>query len=136
MIEVAEAMATGWERAPQRELQRSAARRIGSNGSATSLSTPATLAVRRSGPTDHSHLGGPGDLMHPGGSLEPEAMSVVDPLRPGVIRDNARAQRFYDRHGFRIEGATRVHEVTGASAMRMVRRSRATDRSRGRRGPA
>ncbi|HZW43677.1 MAG TPA: GNAT family N-acetyltransferase [Dermatophilaceae bacterium] len=45
-----------------------------------------------------------------------------------VVSDNARAQRFYDRHGFRIEGATRVHEVTGASEMRMVRRSRATDR--------
>jgi len=45
-----------------------------------------------------------------------------------VVADNARAQRFYDRHGFRTEGATRVHEVTGASEMRMVRRSRATDR--------
>jgi len=45
-----------------------------------------------------------------------------------VVADNARAHRFYDRHGFRTEGATRVHEVTGASEMRMVRRSRATDR--------
>src|SRR5680860_188804 len=108
MIEVAEAMATGWERAPQRELQRSAARRIGSNGSATSLSTPATLAVRRSGPTDHSHLGGPGDLMHPGGSLDPEAMSVVEPLRPGVIRD--------DPHSHVPVAGRRLHQVVSHSA--------------------
>src|SRR5665647_339866 len=112
MIEVAEAMATGWERAPQRERQRSAARRIGSNWSATSLSTADTLAVGRSVPTDHSHLECTGDLLRPGGALDPEAVSVIEPLRPGVLRgdpqgqvpvaaENARAQRFYDRHGFR-----------------------------------
>lgn len=45
-----------------------------------------------------------------------------------VLAENARAQRFYDRHGFRIEGATRTHEVAGAPELRMVRRSRAADR--------
>jgi len=45
-----------------------------------------------------------------------------------VLAENARAQRFYDRHGFRIEGATRMHEVTGVPEMRMVRRSRAAER--------
>jgi ribosomal protein S18 acetylase RimI-like enzyme len=45
-----------------------------------------------------------------------------------VLADNARAQGFYGRHGFRIEGATKVHEGTGASEMRMVRRSGAADR--------
>ena len=45
-----------------------------------------------------------------------------------VAAENARAQRFYDRHGFRIEGATRMHEVTGAPEMRLVRRYRAADR--------
>jgi len=50
-----------------------------------------------------------------------------------VLAENARAQAFYGRHGFRIEGATRthegaVHEGTGASELRMVRRSAAADR--------
>ena len=30
-----------------------------------------------------------------------------------VLTENARAQGFYSRHGFRIEGATTVDEVTG-----------------------
>ena len=45
-----------------------------------------------------------------------------------VAAENARAQRFYDRHGFRIEGATRAKEVTGALELRMVRRHRAAER--------
>ena len=45
-----------------------------------------------------------------------------------VAAENARAQRFYDRHGFRTEGATRMHEVTGALEMRMLRRHRAAER--------
>jgi hypothetical protein len=39
MIEVADAIATGSELEPQRERHSSAARRIGSNGSATGLAT-------------------------------------------------------------------------------------------------
>lgn len=45
-----------------------------------------------------------------------------------VAAENARAQRFYDRHGFRIEGATRAKEVTGALEVRMVRRHRVAER--------
>ena len=45
-----------------------------------------------------------------------------------VRADNARAQGFYGRHGFRIEGATRMDESTGASEIRMVRLSGATNR--------
>jgi ribosomal protein S18 acetylase RimI-like enzyme len=45
-----------------------------------------------------------------------------------VLAENARAQAFYGRHGFRIEGATKVHDGSGASELRMVRRSAATDR--------
>ena len=45
-----------------------------------------------------------------------------------VLAENVRAQGFYRRHGFRLEGATKVHEGSGASEMRMVRRSGATDR--------
>ena len=44
-----------------------------------------------------------------------------------VLAKNARAQGFYGRHGFRVEGATRMDEVTGAPEMRMVRRSGAAD---------
>jgi L-amino acid N-acyltransferase YncA len=38
-----------------------------------------------------------------------------------VIRGNARADTFYRRHGFRVEGATKLHEGTGASEIRMIR---------------
>lgn len=40
-----------------------------------------------------------------------------------VLTENARAQGFYRRHGFGIEGASRMDEVTGAREIRMVRRS-------------
>ena len=45
-----------------------------------------------------------------------------------VVRHNARAEAFYHRHGFTTEGATKLHDGTGASEMRMVRRSAASDR--------
>jgi ribosomal protein S18 acetylase RimI-like enzyme len=45
-----------------------------------------------------------------------------------VIVDNGRAEAFYRRHGFTIEGATKLHDGTGTSEMRMVRRSVAADR--------
>jgi ribosomal protein S18 acetylase RimI-like enzyme len=40
-----------------------------------------------------------------------------------VLTENARARSFYSRHGFRVEGATRAAEATGACETRMVRRS-------------
>ena len=40
-----------------------------------------------------------------------------------VRTENGRAQSFYRRHGFRIEGATAVDRATGAPEVRMVRRS-------------
>src|SRR5665647_1249745 len=113
MIEVAEAMATDWERAPQRERQRSAARRIGSNGSATELVTADTLAVRRSGPANHSQLGGPCDLMRPGGPLEPEAVSVIEPLRPRVLRE--------DPQGHVPVARSRLNQVVSQSAALLMR---------------
>jgi ribosomal protein S18 acetylase RimI-like enzyme len=45
-----------------------------------------------------------------------------------VSTENLRAQGFYLRHGFRVEGAAKVHEGTGAPEMRMVRRLTATKR--------
>jgi len=40
-----------------------------------------------------------------------------------VLAENARAQSFYRRHGFRMDGATMLDEVTGATELRMARRS-------------
>jgi len=40
-----------------------------------------------------------------------------------VLTQNARAQSFYSRHGFRIEGGTTTDEATGGRQIRMVRRS-------------
>ena len=44
-----------------------------------------------------------------------------------VLAENARAQRFYDRHGFRLEGTARMHAVAGAPELRMVRRPGAAE---------
>jgi len=41
-----------------------------------------------------------------------------------VAKGNARARAFYRRHGFGIEGATKVHESTGAPEIRMISRLR------------
>jgi ribosomal protein S18 acetylase RimI-like enzyme len=38
-----------------------------------------------------------------------------------VLAQNTRAQGFYRRHGFTIEGASAADEVTGARQIRMVR---------------
>ncbi len=40
-----------------------------------------------------------------------------------VLATNARAQRFYRRHGFALDGARKPHPPTGAEEVRMVRRS-------------
>jgi ribosomal protein S18 acetylase RimI-like enzyme len=45
-----------------------------------------------------------------------------------VLTQNPRARSFYSRHGFGIEGATMVDEVTGVSEMRLVRRSALSER--------
>lgn len=38
-----------------------------------------------------------------------------------VLAENGRAQSFYHRHGFAIEGAAALDEVTGGRTLRMVR---------------
>jgi len=40
-----------------------------------------------------------------------------------VLTENGRAQSFYSRHGFRLDGASTLDEVTGSREVRMVRRS-------------
>jgi len=52
-----------------------------------------------------------------------EAVIAQKPAMVWVVRENARALAFYRRHGFGVEGATRVHEGTGAPEIRLVRRS-------------
>jgi len=49
--------------------------------------------------------------------------AVADrPATLWVVRDNARADAFYRRHGFSVEGATKLHDGSGAVEVRMVRR--------------
>jgi ribosomal protein S18 acetylase RimI-like enzyme len=47
-----------------------------------------------------------------------------------VVRDNPRAHAFYRRHGFSVEGGTKVHESTGAPEIRMISRLRRESRLR------
>ncbi len=61
---------------------------------------------------------------HQGTGVADQLISAAIADRPvtlWVLRDNARAQAFYRRHGFRVEGATKVHEGTGAPEIRMIR---------------
>ena len=68
---------------------------------------------------------------HHGTGVADQLIAAVIADRPAtlwVVKDNTRAQAFYRRHGFRIEGATKAHEGTGASEIRMVRPSGAAER--------
>jgi len=68
---------------------------------------------------------------HHGSGVADDLLAAVIAQRPAtlwVLRDNARAQAFYRRHGFGPEGSTKLHEATGASEIRMIRLSGATDR--------
>jgi len=68
---------------------------------------------------------------HQGSGLADDLMSVTAgdrDLTLWVVRENTRAQAFYRRYGFGVEGATKAHEGTGAPEIRMVRRSRPADR--------
>jgi ribosomal protein S18 acetylase RimI-like enzyme len=56
------------------------------------------------------------------------AVIAERPATLWVVADNGRAQSFYRRHGFSVEGAAKVHEGTGAREIRMVRSAGAADR--------
>jgi ribosomal protein S18 acetylase RimI-like enzyme len=63
---------------------------------------------------------------HHGSGVADELMAATVGERPAylwVVEDNPRAQAFYRRHGFAADGATSVHEATGAREIRMVRRA-------------
>ena len=68
---------------------------------------------------------------HHGAGVADQLIAAVIAQRPAtlwVLSGNARAQAFYRRHGFGVEGATKVHEDTGAPEIRMVRRLAAPGR--------
>ena len=61
---------------------------------------------------------------HHGTGVADRLITAVVAERPAtlwVVMENTRAQAFYHRYGFGIEGATKAHEGTGASEIRMVR---------------
>jgi GNAT superfamily N-acetyltransferase len=68
---------------------------------------------------------------HHGTGVADQLIAAVIAQRPAtlwVVRENARAHAFYRRHGFTTGGATKVHEATGASEVRMVRGFTAAER--------
>ncbi|MHB8186801.1 MAG: GNAT family N-acetyltransferase [Dermatophilaceae bacterium] len=65
-------------------------------------------------------------VTHHGSGVADQLIIAALAQRPAtlwVVTDNARAQAFYRRHGFSLEGATKVHESTGTPEIRMIRRS-------------
>jgi ribosomal protein S18 acetylase RimI-like enzyme len=61
---------------------------------------------------------------HHGSGVASQLIGAALAQRPAtlwVIQDNARADAFYRSQGFGVEGATRVHEGTGANETRMIR---------------
>ena len=68
---------------------------------------------------------------HQGTGVADELIMAVIGQKPAtlwVVSGNTRARAFYCRHGFAVEGATKVHEGTGAPEIRMIRRSAAAGR--------
>jgi L-amino acid N-acyltransferase YncA len=61
---------------------------------------------------------------HHGRGVANQLITAAVAERPAtlwVIRDNPRADAFYRRHGFSVEGATKTHEGSGATEIRMIR---------------
>lgn len=61
---------------------------------------------------------------HHGTGVADQLIAAVIAERPAtlwVFRENPRAQGFYRRHGFEIQGATKAHEGTGVVEVRMIR---------------
>lgn len=61
---------------------------------------------------------------HHGSGLASSLLTAAIGAAPAslwVFEDNARAQAFYAKHGFRLDGGTKVDEDTGVPEARMVR---------------
>lgn len=60
---------------------------------------------------------------HRGTGVADQLIAAVLGERPATlwaVKENGRAHSFYRRHGFLFEGATKIHEGTGASEIRMI----------------
>jgi L-amino acid N-acyltransferase YncA len=61
---------------------------------------------------------------HHGSGVADQLIMAAIAERPAtlwVLLDNPRADAFYRRHGFSVEGATKIHEGSGATETRMIR---------------
>jgi ribosomal protein S18 acetylase RimI-like enzyme len=61
---------------------------------------------------------------HQGSGVADQLIAATVAERPAtlwVLRDNPRADAFYRRHGFSVEGASKIHEGSGATEIRMIR---------------
>jgi ribosomal protein S18 acetylase RimI-like enzyme len=61
---------------------------------------------------------------HRGSGVADQLITAAVGQRPAtlwVVRDNPRADAFYRRHGFTVEGTTKIHEGSGAPEIRMIR---------------
>jgi ribosomal protein S18 acetylase RimI-like enzyme len=61
---------------------------------------------------------------HHGTGVADELVIAVIAERPATLwmaRENNRAHAFYRRHGFSVEGGTKVHDSTGTPEIRMIR---------------
>jgi ribosomal protein S18 acetylase RimI-like enzyme len=66
---------------------------------------------------------------HHGSGVADQLITAAVAQRPAtlwVVRDNPRADAFYRRHGFGVEGASKIHEGSGATEIRMIRNKAAT----------
>ena len=66
---------------------------------------------------------------HHGSGVADQLITAAVGDRPAtlwVIRGNPRADAFYRRHGFRVEGAAKIHDGSGASEIRMIRNQEVT----------
>jgi ribosomal protein S18 acetylase RimI-like enzyme len=76
---------------------------------------------------------------HHGSGVADQLIAAAVAERPAtlwVLRDNPRAEAFYRRHGFSVEGATKIHEGSGAREIRMIRRAVPPDLESERHQPA
>jgi ribosomal protein S18 acetylase RimI-like enzyme len=68
---------------------------------------------------------------HHGTGVADQLIAAVTAQRPAtlwVFQENARAQAFYRRHGFLMEGATRFHDAVGPAEITEVRMVRLSAR--------
>jgi ribosomal protein S18 acetylase RimI-like enzyme len=66
---------------------------------------------------------------HHGSGVADQLIAAAVAGRPAtlwVLLDNLRAHAFYRRHGFSVEGGSKIHEGSGATEIRMIRDKQAS----------